>query len=151
MTHALLAGTVWEFTGHPVLIPGSNRDVSFILRPLAGAVESAFSVNQGAGRRMARAAAMRSLSQETVDREYRDARIVVNTDGRVPLDEFGDVYKSSRAVVAAVTDAGLAEVEHTLWPIASVKAMDAVRRSGAPRSGAAGRRASPGTPRSRRR
>jgi hypothetical protein len=35
------------------------------------------------------------------------------------------VYKSSREVVQAVTHAGLAEVEHTLWPIASVKAMDA--------------------------
>lgn len=129
--HPQLAGTVWESTGHPVLIPGSNRDVSFILRPLAGAVESAFSVNHGAGRRMARAAAMRSLSQETVDHDYRRAGIVVNTDGRVPLDESGDVYKSSRAVVAAVTCAGLAEVEHTLWPIASVKASDARSPRGA--------------------
>jgi tRNA-splicing ligase RtcB len=108
-----------------VLIPGSNKDYSYILRPLAGAVESGFSVNHGAGRRMARAQAMRSLSQEVVDQEYRSAGILVNTDGRVPLDESGHVYKSSREVVQAVTHAGLAEVEHTLWPIASVKAMDA--------------------------
>jgi tRNA-splicing ligase RtcB len=123
--HPQLSGTVWEQTGHPVLIPGSNKDYSYILRPLAGAVESGFSVNHGAGRRMARAQAMRSLSQEVVDQEYRSAGILVNTDGRVPLDESGHVYKSSREVVQAVTHAGLAEVEHTLWPIASVKAMDA--------------------------
>ena len=123
--HPQLAGTVWESTGHPVLIPGSNKDWSYILRPLPGAVESGFSVNHGAGRRMARAAAMRSLSQEKVDREYRSAGILVNTDGRVPLDESAHVYKSSREVVQAVTHAGLAEVEHELWPIASVKAMDA--------------------------
>ena len=123
--HPQLAGTVWETTGHPVLIPGSNKDWSYILRPLPGSVESGFSVNHGAGRRMARAQAMRSLSQETVDREYRSAGILVNTDGRVPLDESAHVYKSSREVVQAVTHAGLAEVEHELWPIASVKAMDA--------------------------
>jgi tRNA-splicing ligase RtcB len=123
--HPQLAGTVWESTGHPVLIPGSNKDWSYILRPLPGSVESGFSVNHGAGRKMARAQAMRSLSQEKVDGEYRSAGILVNTDGRVPLDESAHVYKSSREVVQAVTHAGLAEVEHELWPIASVKAMDA--------------------------
>lgn len=123
--HPQLAGTAWEQTGHPVLIPGSNKDWSYILRPLPGAVESGFSVNHGAGRRMARGQAMRSLSQEAVDQEYRSAGVLVNTDGRVPLDESSHVYKSSREVVQAVTHAGLAEVEHELWPVASVKAMDA--------------------------
>ena len=52
--HPLLAGTQWEATGHPVLIPGSNHDVCFVLRPEAGAVRSLFSVNHGAGRRMCR-------------------------------------------------------------------------------------------------
>src|SRR5207302_3690488 len=41
--HPQLAGTAWEQTGHPVLIPGSNSDWSYILRPLPGAVESGFS------------------------------------------------------------------------------------------------------------
>ncbi len=49
--HPALAGTHWEKTGHPVLIPGSNRDYSYILRPEAGAVKSGYSVNHGAGRR----------------------------------------------------------------------------------------------------
>src|SRR5207302_6541710 len=57
--HPALRGTRWEETGHPVLIPGSNMDYSFILRPLEGAVASAYSVNHGAGRRMSRTQAHR--------------------------------------------------------------------------------------------
>ena len=49
-----LAGTPWEKDGHPVLIPGSNRDHSYVLRPLVGAARSGYSVNHGAGRRLSR-------------------------------------------------------------------------------------------------
>jgi tRNA-splicing ligase RtcB len=119
--HPALAGTIWQDTGHPVLIPGSNRDYSYILRPEAGAVKSAYSVNHGAGRRMSRGDALRQLDQQKVDDQYRRDEILVNLDGRVPLDESGQCYKSSEEVVAAVVAAGLARVEHTLWPLASIK------------------------------
>lgn len=119
--HPALNGTFWEGTGHPVLIPGSNKDYSYILRPLAGAVKSGFSVNHGAGRRLSRGEATRQLSQRAIDDEYRAAGILVNTDGRVPLDEAAPAYKSSEEVVRAVVEAGLAEVEHKLWPLASLK------------------------------
>ncbi len=122
--HPDLAGTPWATTGHPVLIPGSNRDYSYILRPLAGASKSAYSVNHGAGRRMSRGEAMRSLSQEKVNEQYRRDDILVNLDGEVPLDEAGACYKSATEVVAAVTEAGLAEVELTLWPLGSLKGSD---------------------------
>jgi tRNA-splicing ligase RtcB len=104
-----------------VLIPGSNRDYSYILRPEAGAVKSGYSVNHGAGRRMSRGEALRQLDQQKVDEQYRRDEILVNLDGRVPLDESGQCYKSSEEVVAAVVTAGLARVEHTLWPLASIK------------------------------
>lgn len=120
--HPQLVGTPWEATGHPVLIPGSNRDWSYILRPADSAV-SGFTVNHGAGRKLSRASARKQLVQSDIDREYRDAGILVNVDGRVPLDEAGPAYKDSRTVVEAVTGAGLATIEHELWPIASVKAM----------------------------
>ena len=123
--HPALTGTRWADTGHPVLIPGSNRDGSFVLRPAAGAVASAFSVNHGAGRRLSRAAAMRTLDQGATDRDYRQAGIVVNADGRVPLDEAGPAYKPVRDVVGAVVSAGLATVEDELEPLASLKAADA--------------------------
>jgi tRNA-splicing ligase RtcB (3'-phosphate/5'-hydroxy nucleic acid ligase) len=123
--HPALAGTRWATTGHPVLIPGSNRDLSFILRPAEGAAASAYSVNHGAGRSLSRSAAMRSLDQAAIDRDYREAGIVVNADGRVPLDEAGPVYKPVRQVVDAVVAAGLATVEEELEPLASLKASDA--------------------------
>jgi tRNA-splicing ligase RtcB len=119
--HPALRGTHWEATGHPVLIPGSNKDYSYILRPLAGAVKSGFSVNHGAGRRLSRGEATRSLSQRQIDDEYKAAGILVNIDGHVPLDEAAPAYKSSEEVVRAVVEAGLAEIEHKLWPLASLK------------------------------
>jgi tRNA-splicing ligase RtcB len=122
--HPALQGTFWADVGHPVLIPGSNKDWSYILRPLAGAVRSGYSVNHGAGRRLSRGEAMRTLSQRAMDDEYRAAGIVVNTNGRVPLDEAAPCYKPAEEVVRAVVEAGLAEIEHRLWPLASLKGAD---------------------------
>jgi tRNA-splicing ligase RtcB len=118
--HPLLEGTRWAATGHPVLIPGSNRDRSFVLRPAPGAVRSLYSVNHGAGRRMSRTAALRDLDRKTVEDDYRAAGILVNDDGRVPIDEAGPAYKPTRDVVDAV-GAGLATVEYELRPLASLK------------------------------
>jgi len=122
--HPGLAGTQWETTGHPILIPGSNKDYSFILRPLAGAAASGFSVNHGAGRQMSRTEAIRRLSQRKIDDEYKAAGILVNLDGHVPLDEAAPCYKPAREVVQAVVDAGLARIEHELWPLSSLKGTD---------------------------
>ena len=119
--HPLLEGTRWAATGHPVLIPGSNRDRSFVLRPAAGAVRSLYSVNHGAGRRMSRTAALRDLDRKTVEDDYRAAGIIVNDNGRVPIDEAGPAYKPTREVVDAVVGAGLATVEYELRPLASLK------------------------------
>ncbi|HEY8737376.1 MAG TPA: RtcB family protein [Candidatus Dormibacteraeota bacterium] len=119
--HDYLKGTQWESTGHPVLIPGSNHDSSFILRATPGASISGYSVNHGAGRRMSRGAARKTLNQRQVDQDYRSAGIVVNLHGNVPIDESRDAYKSSREVVEAVTRAGLATIEHELLPLASIK------------------------------
>jgi len=122
--HPALSGTRWQDTGHPVLIPGSNRDHSFILMPETGAIKSAYSVNHGAGRRMSRGEAKNKLDQRKVDEQYRRAGIQVNLDGEVPLDESSACYKSADEVVAAVTAAGLARVDRTLWPLASIKGND---------------------------
>jgi tRNA-splicing ligase RtcB (3'-phosphate/5'-hydroxy nucleic acid ligase) len=125
--HPALRGTAWEATGHPVLIPGSNKDFSYILRPLPDAVKSGFSVNHGAGRKLSRSQASKTLSQRQIDDEYAAAGILVNIDGRVPLDEAAPAYKSSEEVLRAVTGAGLAEIEHKLWPLASLKGVDEKR------------------------
>ncbi|MFO0553849.1 MAG: RtcB family protein [Polyangiaceae bacterium] len=128
--HPALAGSPWFDTGHPVLIPGSNRDFSYVLRPLPGAVKSGFSVNHGAGRRMSRGEASRVLSQEKVNEQYRRDSILVNLDGEVPLDEAGACYKRAEDVISTVVDAGLAEITYTLWPLGSLKGTEEGARKG---------------------
>ena len=132
--HPALAGTPWATEGHPVLIPGSNRDYSYILRPLPGALKSGYSVNHGAGRRMSRGEALRKLDQHKVDEQYRREGILVNLDGRVPLDESAQCYKSAEEVIDAVAAAGLARVEHRLWPLCSIKGTEDRRRGAKQRS-----------------
>jgi tRNA-splicing ligase RtcB len=122
--HPMLAGTRWQHTGHPVIIPGSMGDASYILRPLPGAARSLYSVNHGAGRRKSRTSARREITQGAADRQMRDLGVMVNAGGRVPIDESPDCYKPADEVIRAVTDAGLAQVETRLLPIASIKGSD---------------------------
>jgi tRNA-splicing ligase RtcB len=126
--HPALVGGPFAATGHPVLIPGSNRDESYILRPLAFAEASLYSVNHGAGRRMSRGEALRQLDQRTVNEKYRRSKIQVNDDGEVPIDESNQCYKRSADVIAAVTGAGLARIETRLWPLASIKGSESAAR-----------------------
>lgn len=122
--HAMLAGTRWEKTGHPVLIPGSMGDTSYILRPLPAAARCLYSVNHGCGRRKSRTAARREITQAEANRKMQELGVLVNAGGRVPIDESPDCYKSAEEVIRAVTEAGLAEVEVRLRPIASIKGED---------------------------
>lgn len=128
--HPALAGSDFAETGHPVLVPGSNRDESYILRPLKGSAASLHSVNHGAGRRMSRGEASRLLDQDQVNETYRHAGILVNDDGPVPLDESAACYKRSSAVVGAILDAELAEIEVRLWPLSSLKGDDRLPSGG---------------------
>ncbi len=122
--HPMLEGTKWEKTGHPVLIPGSMGDTSYVLTPKAGAAKSLFSVNHGCGRRMSRGEAKQRLTQSGVNKQMKKLNVLVNAGGDVPIDESPDVYKPAKDVIAAVVDAGLAEVTTTLTPIASIKGVD---------------------------
>jgi tRNA-splicing ligase RtcB len=122
--HPMLAGTRWAATGHPVLIPGSMGDHSYVLRPRPGAARSLYSVNHGAGRRKSRAAAKREITQGQADRLLRELGVVVNAGGSVPVDESPACYKPADEVIRAVVEAGLAEVEHKLRPLASIKGND---------------------------
>jgi tRNA-splicing ligase RtcB len=126
--HPALLGGPYAETGHPVLIPGSNRDESFVLRPEQGSVHSLYSVNHGAGRRLSRGEALRQLDQSKVNETYRRAGVQVNDDGVVPLDESSQCYKRSNDVIDAVTAANLARIETRLWPLASIKGSDTLSR-----------------------
>jgi tRNA-splicing ligase RtcB len=122
--HPMLAGTRWQATGHPVLIPGSMGDTSYVLRPLPGAARSLYSVNHGCGRRLSRTAARRTISQQAANHKMRELGVMVNAGRNVPIDESPDCYKPAEEVIRAVVEAGLAEVEVRLTPLASIKGND---------------------------
>jgi len=122
--HPMLSGTPWERTGHPVLIPGSMGDFSYVLRPRPGAARAIYSVNHGCGRRKSRSAARRGISQAQANAQMKDLGVLVNAGGPVPVDESPDCYKPAEQVIRAVVEAGLAEVEVRLHPIASIKGND---------------------------
>jgi tRNA-splicing ligase RtcB (3'-phosphate/5'-hydroxy nucleic acid ligase) len=122
--HAMLQGTRWEETGHPILIPGSMGDTSYILYALPGAEKSLFSVNHGCGRRMSRKAARDRFTQSGVNRQMRDLNVMVNAGGDVPIDESPGCYKDASLVIDSVVSAGLARVAYELTPIASLKGKD---------------------------
>lgn len=123
--HAALTGTKWESTGHPVLIPGSMGDASYVLFPRDGAEKSLYSVNHGCGRLLSRSEARQRFSQSGVNKQMKSLGVMVNGGGvDVPIDESPGVYKPAKDVLAAVIAANLAEVHTTLTPLATIKGAD---------------------------
>ncbi len=122
--HPELIGTRWEKTGHPILIPGSMGDTSYILYAAAGAAKSIYSVNHGCGRRLSRSECKQQFSQSGVNKQMKQLNVMVNAGGNVPIDESPGAYKPARDVIDAVVGAGLATVAYELTPIASIKGVD---------------------------
>jgi tRNA-splicing ligase RtcB len=133
--HPDLAGTRWESTGHPCLIPGSMYQGAAILFPLAGAHKSACSVNHGSGRVLARGEAKRKLEhkQQRIDDEMATVKRtlggvavegIVCNHAHVPLDECGHAYKDLDEVLAVLEAEGIAKVAHRLYPVANIKGAD---------------------------
>lgn len=105
--HQGLTDTIFADTGHPILLPGNPRDGSAVMVGEAGAAESLFSVNHGAGRILGRRQANRQLDQASVDQDL-DQHDVLSNCRRYPLDEAPDAYKNFDDVLASVKSAGLA-------------------------------------------
>jgi tRNA-splicing ligase RtcB len=133
--HPDLAGTRWETTGHPCLVPGSMYEGAAILFPLPGAHKSACSVNHGSGRLLARGEAKRKLEhkQERIDQEMATVKRtfagvaiegIVGNHKHVPLDECAHVYKDLDEVLAVLEAEGIARVESRLYPVANIKGAD---------------------------
>jgi tRNA-splicing ligase RtcB len=126
--HPFLAGTMWADTGHPVITPGSMGTYSAIQVGLPGAAASFYSINHGAGRRLSRAAAKRTLDQGQVDAELEAMDVLVN-QRHAPLDEAPAVYKDMDEVLGAVAHCELAAVVAKCYPIGSMKGHDEPRGS----------------------
>lgn len=106
--HHALKGTMYQDTGHPILLPGNPESGSRIMVGLDGAVNTCYSINHGAGRAMGRNAAKRALKQTVVDEGLAAADILHN--GRnYPIDEAPAAYKDFNQVCDSVEQARLAK------------------------------------------
>jgi tRNA-splicing ligase RtcB len=136
--HPDLIGTKWEHTGHPCCIPGSMYDGAAILYAkgsiddMSGAYRTGCSVNHGSGRKMARGEAKRKLKHKQVfiDDQMKNVqrklggtmiRGIVANNKKTPLDECKHVYKDLDDVLKVLTDEGVAEVAHRMYPVANLK------------------------------
>jgi tRNA-splicing ligase RtcB len=113
--HYGLKGTPFEDIGHPILLPGNPREGSVVMVATEGAAKSCYSVNHGAGRRMGRKHAIRTLDQAAIDQELDQCDILSNCR-QYPKDEAPDAYKDFGEVLKSVELAGLAK------PVATLKA-----------------------------
>jgi tRNA-splicing ligase RtcB len=108
-------GAVSAREGELGIIPGSMGAKSFIVRG-KGCAESFWSCSHGAGRRMARGAAKRSI---TLDEHIRATEGIECRKDAGVLDESPRAYKDIDAVMAAQAD--LVETVHTLRQLVCVK------------------------------
>lgn len=105
--HHALAGTIYENTGHPILLPGNPQAGSSVMVADPGASVSCYSVNHGAGRMLGRKRAIRELDQASVDQSFDAADILTNCR-MYPKDEAPAAYKDFDEVLRSVKTAGLA-------------------------------------------
>jgi tRNA-splicing ligase RtcB len=130
-----LAGSIFECTGEPVLVPGSMGASSFILAG-RGLEESLMSASHGAGRQLARGEAMRGYEEEFKSFMER-FRVVTPIDLRRvdvrsrkdilerKLDEIRQeapyAYKGIGPIIETLTDTGMAKTVAELVPLMTIK------------------------------
>jgi len=105
--HHALKGTIYESTGHPILLPGNPQAGSAVMVADEGAAISCYSVNHGAGRALGRKRAIRELDQKSIDQSFDDLDILTNCR-TYPKDEAPAAYKDFNEVLHSVKAAGLA-------------------------------------------
>ena len=109
--------------GQPVLVPGSMGTASWVLVGTEGSMERSFgSTCHGAGRRMSRSQAKKSIWGEELRTELEERGIHVRA-GSLPglAEEAPQAYKDVDAVVETVSNAGIARKVARLRPVAVIK------------------------------
>jgi len=109
--------------GQPVLIPGDMGRCSFVAVGTQKAMEDSFgSTCHGAGRRMSRGAARRSLRGKDVARDLAERGILVKA-GDIPslAEEASQAYKDVTEVVEAVHQAGISRKVAMAVPLGIIK------------------------------
>ncbi len=100
------------------IIPGSQGTPSYIVRG-RGNRESFCSCSHGAGRRMSRHQARRSLDVRDEQAKLESQGIIHSIRGARDLDEAAGAYKDIQTVMAAQSD--LVEIETELRPLGVIK------------------------------
>ncbi|MDD3887918.1 MAG: RtcB family protein [Patescibacteria group bacterium] len=109
-------------TGQPVLIPGTMGTASYVLAGLASGKETFYSSCHGAGRRMSRGQAKRSVLGSDLKRELEEKGIVVRAQSNIGLSEEAPLaYKNIDDVIDVVEKARLSKKIARLVPIAVIK------------------------------
>ncbi len=109
--------------GQPVLIPGDMGRCSYVLVGTRRATEETFgSTCHGAGRRLSRAAAKRSVRGRPIAREMEDRGVIVRAKGYATLaEEIPEAYKDVSEVVDVVHRAGISKRVARLVPLGVIK------------------------------
>ena len=109
--------------GQPVLVPGDMGTASWVLAGPASGGNDAFSSScHGAGRRLSRTAARKSVDSDALMEtlESRGIHVRVKTPN-VLSEEAPEAYKDVDEVIRLTSEAGLARPVARLRPIAVIK------------------------------
>ncbi len=114
---------VYKPIGQPVLIPGSMGTLSYVLTGTRNSMLKSFGTScHGAGRRMSRRAARKSIQGKELLHELRRNEIHVQAGSYSGLaEEAPGAYKDVEEVVSAVCNAGIANKVAELKPVAVIK------------------------------
>ena len=117
-------GAISARKGESGIIPGSMATGSYIVEGL-GRDESYHSSSHGAGRKMSRGQARKTLTVESLA-ERMKGKAWNEADARDLLDEHPEAYKNIESVMDAQRD--LTRIKHTLRQILNYKGADKVHR-----------------------
>ena len=127
-TRAFPAGNLaipekYRAVGQPVLIPGDMGRYSFVLVGAQGSMEQSFgSCCHGAGRRLSRTAAKKSMDSKNLLKYLARQGVTVRVHSKNLLAEEAPIaYKDAQQVVNVVHNAGLAKLVARLKPVIVVK------------------------------
>ncbi len=113
----------YRAVGQPVIVPGDMSVGTYVLVGLQGSMDLSFGSScHGAGRRMSRKAALRSIRASEVKADLKKDGIMLRSgsDGGL-VEEAPETYKDVEEVVSVVSGSGLAGRVARLRPLGVIK------------------------------
>jgi tRNA-splicing ligase RtcB len=111
----------YQETGQPVLIPGSMGTASYVLAGLTTSEASFCSACHGAGRRLSRSKAKRTLNYQQLIDDLTAKNILVRGSTKGLIEEAPAAYKDIDSVVEVTEKANIAKKIVKLKPLAVIK------------------------------